>query len=96
MNKIHLGAAVCVWLLVVFSAGARAEDPDAFQFTACLADVPIRSYPDTYAPRTGSVPKGTLVRVDYRNGEWVRVIYKVREGIIIGWSMAALLCPIER
>ena len=97
MKKTHLGAvATCVWLLVVSPVGAWAQDPETFQFTACLADVPIRDYPDTYAPRAGSVPKGALVRVDYRKGEWVRVIYKIREGVVIGWSLGTLLCPIER
>ena len=74
---------------------ASGDLPDATHHTACIEDVPVREYPEMFAQRTGTIPKDTLVVADQRRDKWVRIIYRRRDGFIIGWSLTALLCPVK-
>ena len=65
-------------------------------FIACGGSVPLRQFPDMFAPRLVDIPEGVAVKVDVERGKWVRVIYRVPAGFHIGWALAVFLCPIEK
>ena len=77
------------------AADALAFYVDQYHYTACMEAVPIRRTPDMSSEQIGTIPKGTAVKVDKEQNGWIRVIYKVPEGYYIGWSLAALLCPLQ-
>ena len=77
------------------SAVIAFTDMEVLNYRACFDGVPLREYPNTFAPRTATVPEGTLVKVDIQRGNWLRVIYKVPAGYFIGWSLATMMCPVD-
>ena len=90
-------------LIAVFIIGdgylypaAAFTSVEVLNYRACFDGVPLREQPNEFAPRTTSIPKGTLVKVDIQRGDWLRVIYKVPEGYFIGWSLATLMCPVNQ
>jgi hypothetical protein len=85
--------AMGIWVGISGTAASNGL-PDATHYTACNEDVPVREYPDMFASRNGTIPKGALVIADQRKDRWVRIIYRRRDGFIIGWSLTALLCPV--
>ena len=68
---------------------------EMLNYKACFNGVPLREYPDRFAPRMATVPGETIVRVDIQRGEWLRVIYRVPDGYFIGWSLATMMCPVD-
>jgi hypothetical protein len=92
-----------IFLFVAFMLQVSSFPQTAVSFTnleilnykACFDGVPLREYPDKFAPRMATVPKGKMVRVDIKRGEWLRVIYKVPNGYFIGWSLATMMCPAD-
>lgn len=82
--------------IVFWTPASYANDVDSFNYKACNGPVPIREYPGPMAQRRGTIPEDAVVRSDMQQGKWVRVIYKIPAGFYIGWSLKALLCPIER
>jgi hypothetical protein len=102
--RMKIQAAVsrilCSSIFLVACVLWPAEIPEAFyvahyQYTACNDEVPMRKYPDMFAPRTGTIPLGAAVKADAIKGDGVRMIYKVPQGYYIGWSLTTLLCPIK-
>ena len=69
---------------------------EMLDYRACFDGVPLRERPSEFAQRMTTIPEGTLVKVDIRRGDWLRVIYKVPEGYFIGWSLSTMMCPVDR
>ena len=78
------------------SAVTAFTDLEVLNYRACFDGVPLREHPDSFAPRTTTIPEGTLVKVDIQRGNWLRVIYKVPAGYFIGWSLATMMCPLNQ
>ena len=98
MNNIR--NTVFGYVLVMLTAGYPAAEVMAFyadqhHYSACMENVPLRRTPNMNSARIATIPRGTAVKVDKAQDQWIRVIYKVREGYYIGWSLAALLCPMH-
>ena len=74
---------------------AAFSNLEMLNYKACFDGVPLREYPNEFAPRAATVPEGTRVRVDIQRGDWLRVIYRLPDGFFIGWSLATMMCPVE-
>ena len=77
------------------SPAAAFTNMEVLNYKACFDGVPLREQPDSFAPRTTTIPEGALVKVDIQRGNWLRVIYKVPEGYFIGWSLATMMCRLD-
>jgi hypothetical protein len=77
------------------AANAAAFYAEQYHFSACMEDVPIRSAPNMGSRQIGTIPRGTVVKADSSRDRWIRVIYKIRQGYLIGWSLTGLLCPLD-
>ena len=87
---------LAIGICILMGTNALAYDIERYDYTACLGRVPIRAQPDMNAVKRGTIPEGAAVKMDARNGKWIRVIYKEPRGYFIGWSLETLLCPVKR
>lgn len=103
MDTVTIMRPACwcmAWMLILAvllgpAARAGAFYAEQYHFAACRGDVPIRSAPNMGSRQIGTIPGGAVVKADLTRERWVRVIYKIRQGYLIGWSMAGLLCPLD-
>ncbi len=97
LNNIRLLLLIAALLFGIghLSPAAAFTNMEVFNYKACFDGVPLREQPNVFAPRTTSIPEGTLVKVDIQRGDWLRVIYKVPEGYFIGWSLATMMCRLD-